>query len=85
MKQGQCKLCDVHCHLANAVGMRVDVERYLTSEKIPFDVYSHEGKDGGDYWRYAVPIAEVQRAKKGLPLALRGFRAVGEALHGGRH
>jgi len=78
MKRGQRKLCDVHCHLANAVTLRVEIEAYLNEQKIPFAVYSHRDKHDADFWRYAVPNRDIARARTGLPLKLRGFRAVSE-------
>lgn len=79
MKRGYRKLCDVHCHLAHAVEIREYLEAYLASSKIAYEVHSHrDRKTDRDFWRYAVALADLRRAQGGIPLKLRGFRAVSE-------
>jgi hypothetical protein len=79
MKRGLRKLCDIPCHLAGAVELRAELEDYLAQWAIPFEVSSHvDRKHDRDFWRYAVPSIRIDRARGGLPLKLRGFRAVTE-------
>jgi hypothetical protein len=82
MKTGQRKLCDIHCHLPKAVDMRLDLEHLLERQKIPYEVSSNRGKDDGDFWRYAVRVGDLRRARALLPLTLRDRGVL--ALGGGR-
>lgn len=67
MKRGLRKLCDVYCHLEDALETRERLEAYLAKETIPFEVYSHVNRTGADYWRYAVPVGHISRARQGWP------------------
>jgi hypothetical protein len=73
MTCGYRKLCDIHAHLKGAVEMRAAVEKYLIDGGIPFEVQSQADAQDRDLWRYCVPSAQLNAARAGIPLTLRGL------------
>lgn len=81
VKRGLRKLCDVP---ADAAGTQRETESRLFAANIRFETYWHYRWPGGrhdDFLRYAVNARDLRAALDLLPLALRGFRPVGDGAH----